>query len=122
MARRRRGEGQARGACFRNAVENCDRRQHSSFLKYPRKPLFVGGSSAERHDHIRRNDTLRLFAGISVIVGCLALARERIPYGSGANLDSPHARSPYRIRALEEDTPDRSTGDVAPIAIPGSGV
>jgi creatinine amidohydrolase/Fe(II)-dependent formamide hydrolase-like protein len=50
VARRRRAEGQPCGACFRNAVENCDRRQHSSFLKYPRKPLFVGGSSAECHD------------------------------------------------------------------------
>jgi transposase len=30
---------------------------------------FAGGSSAQRHDHIRRNTTLRLFAGISVITG-----------------------------------------------------
>lgn len=45
----------------------------------------------------------------------LALARKRIPYGSGANPDSPHAGSPYRIRALESQADQEiATGGTRP--------
>ena len=37
-------------------------------ISVSRRP-FAGGSSAHRDDHIRRNTTLRLLAGISVITG-----------------------------------------------------
>jgi hypothetical protein len=37
--------------------------------RYPQKRPFAGRMSAQRHDHTRRNTTLRLFAGISVITG-----------------------------------------------------
>jgi hypothetical protein len=46
--------------------ENCDRRQNSILV--PKSGRSLAGRQ-RRHDHIRRNTTLRLFACISVITG-----------------------------------------------------
>jgi Transmembrane secretion effector len=56
----------------------------------------------ERYHCPTWHDYLRQRSRSTASERALHLARERIPYGSGANPDSPHAGSPYRIRALEK--------------------